>query len=176
VDNDIQSIETDEQNRQELEEEEDNTHCKGCGTDVIEPGYEIPLCASCRTELAHYPVPPLIVLMGIVATLLVLMGCFKFPKVLNAAVYEERGAFLERHQRYGDAARQYREVLRLCPDCTDDIIHYGVDAYKFGDYNASLDALDKLNGRDVDDDEKKEADKLESDLQDKINAVKGESK
>src|SRR5579862_8469846 len=81
----------------------DPNACKGCGTPAVEPGYQIPICARCRTGLAARPVPAWIVGTGVLILIVMFVSLARFPAAYSAAVAFERGRKAEKAGNYSRA-------------------------------------------------------------------------
>src|SRR5438067_2153690 len=90
--------------------------CRSCTKAEPEPGYEVPLCGSCRAALVMRPFPLWVTGTAALATLLLLVSFIRFPSAVQAGVAFERGRRDEEQRNYPAALSQYRRVLDRFPN------------------------------------------------------------
>lgn len=90
--------------------------CLHCGTPFIEEGYATPLCQNCRSMLAKFPLPPLLLIFAAIVAVIFLFSLSRFPTVLNVLVHQERGERAEKEGKMRTAIHEYNIVLEQYPD------------------------------------------------------------
>ncbi len=93
-------------------EEQQENACKKCGSPAVEPGYALPLCGACRTELAHRPIPARMKVFFVLIAAVLFFALLSFPKSLTAAIHLERGARAEASKHYLTALREYQAAAK----------------------------------------------------------------
>lgn len=88
--------------------------CQACGAEP-EPEFPIPLCVSCRTQLARRPIPIGIKLAGVTIALLLVFALTRIPSSISAAVAFQRGQIAEQKLQFAAAEHDYQKTVVAYP-------------------------------------------------------------
>jgi hypothetical protein len=94
--------------------QQESQKCQACGA-APEPGFPIPLCAKCRSQLARRPIPIGIKLAGVAIALLLVLAVTRIPSSISAAVAFERGQSAEQKLQFASAEREYQKTVVAYP-------------------------------------------------------------
>ena len=126
---------------------DENLACKNCGAAPEAGGYELSLCARCRSSLAHRPFPAWIKVSSGVALLTLLFAISILPSTFNAGIAFERGRRAESARDYSLAAAEYQRVVTRFPDSTLALARLGINRLHAGQLPEAAAAFQKLGGR-----------------------------
>ncbi len=130
------------------DEQQENT-CKKCGSLAIEPGYMLPLCSACRTELARRPIPARMKVFFVLIAAVLFFALLSFPKSLTAAIHLERGARAEASKHYLTALREYQAAAKTYGGSTAILTRLFVTYYRNWKVQEAIATLQKIAGRKV---------------------------
>lgn len=105
--------------------------CRVCGG-VPERGYNLALCAGCRTMLANRPFPRWIRLTIFIVLAAFAVAMFQSPRTLRAGIAFERGQTYESIGSYEAAVHEYRIVTEAFPDSTLVLARLAITLRKAG--------------------------------------------
>jgi hypothetical protein len=88
--------------------------CQACGAEP-EPGFPLPLCVNCRSQLARRPIPIGIKLAGAAIALLLVFALTRIPSSISAAVAFERGQIAEHKLQFAAAENEYQKTVIWYP-------------------------------------------------------------
>jgi hypothetical protein len=94
--------------------QQESQKCQACGA-APEPGFPIPLCAKCRSQLARRPIPIGIKLAGVAIALLLVLAVTRIPSSISAAVAFERGQSAEQKLQFASAEHEYQKTVVAYP-------------------------------------------------------------
>lgn len=126
--------------------------CQSCGDPVIEEGYSMDLCKSCRKTLSNRPIPIWIKGFTLFIVVILVIALIQFPSSLKAGISYERGQKFEKQHKYLSAEKAYNEVLNRYPDNTAVLCRLFIAQYNNLEYEDAYTSLDKLTDREVDTD------------------------
>ena len=131
------------------EQSVESTGCKACGAEP-EPGFPLPLCSNCRTNLARRPIPLGIKLAGALVGLLIIFALTRIPTSMAAAVAFERGLAAEKRGDFAGAEKQYQKSAAVFQK--SDRVHgrLFVVSFKAGDKPVAREEFNLLKGRQID--------------------------
>ena len=138
--------------------------CRSCGSALVEAGYELPLCSTCRTSLSRSPVPIGVKLVFAVALTLCGIAFARFPASVNAAVALERGARLEAKRQHFGAAVQYEKAVQQFPRATEATARLAICYFKAGLHQQSVELMVRLEGEELPEDTIAELDAILEEL------------
>lgn len=127
--------------------------CKECRKNPPEPGYEYPLCPSCREKLRNRPFPIWVTIVIIIIVALMSYSASKFPIVLKAGQAQKAAKKAEERNDYQSAIVEYQKVLALFPESDRHKEGLAICYIKTGETKKALDVLfsikNKLNSAHV---------------------------
>ena len=124
--------------------------CQSCGDPVIEEGYSMDLCKSCRTTLSNRPIPVWIKGFSLFIVVILIIALIQFPSTLSTGISYERGQRFEKQNKYWSAEKEYKEVLNRYPNCTTALCQLFIAQYNNLEYEDAYTSLDKIVGQEVD--------------------------
>ena len=127
----------------------DPSKCSACQAAEPEPGYELPLCMSCRAMLIRRPFPLWIHGGSVIVALALAIAFARFPSSLAAGIAYTRGQRAERAANFGAAAAEYRKVTVRFPGSTLAVARLGIASYRAGKLEEAARAFEQLSGRDT---------------------------
>lgn len=123
--------------------------CHQCGVDAIEPRFELPLCAPCRTRLARRPFPAWIKISGaIVLGALVIAGT-RSEDSSRAGIAFDRGMRAEQQRDFAHAASYYQQVAERFPASTLALARLSIVRYRAGQWAEAARVIQLLGGRKI---------------------------
>ena len=135
------------------------TRCSQCGL-TPEPGYEVKLCAQCRTKLCSRPYPRWLVLSALILTVVVLAASARIPAELEALRKWERGVQAVRSGDAAAAAPALEELHKSYPKSVAVEGWLALAYLKSGAGAAGISHLRRLKDRPIPKDLERELDKF----------------
>lgn len=127
------------------------TGCELCGSSIIEENYNMELCKDCRKNLYQRPFPAFIKIMSLIIAIIFIIALTKFPSSLKDGIQFEKGKKAENGKRYLTAMNTYKELENKYSDSTLILSRLFITAYNNDELDYAFALLDRLAGRDVDD-------------------------
>ncbi len=149
-----------------------NRFCEKCGISSVEPGYQTPLCANCRSSLVYRPVLSYIVMFCGIICVLMLISYARRGRRFRVYIANERASRAEASHDYATAEIQDKIVIKAYPFYDDGFVRLAKDSYAHGDYAETAYALDKLNGHELDSDTADDLNQIARDLDAKHHSFK----
>jgi hypothetical protein len=97
-------------------QEETPPLCQQCQVNPILEGYPNPLCASCRKQFIHFPIPLWVKGFGAGVIVLVLIGLISFPKQIGIGIHMKRAETALSSRKYLTAQKELQKVLIAAPE------------------------------------------------------------
>lgn len=127
--------------------------CISCGNPDVLKGYPNTLCAACREQYIKFPIPLWVKAFGGGIALLVIILLFNLPKTLMPEIYYEKGITAAEKHKYATAERNLRKAVDATPDFYEAQAELLVAAFYNEDMITVGKMVDKLSGRNFDDEE-----------------------
>lgn len=123
--------------------------CAHCGGGEIEPGFDLPLCMSCRTLLARRPFPRWLTISCVVLLGILAIAAVRSMNSFRAGIAFERGKKAEQQRDYARAADYYQQVAERFPDSTLVLVRLAVTRFRAGQLREAGRVLERLSGRET---------------------------
>jgi hypothetical protein len=123
--------------------------CKQCGGTMVEEGYDLPLCGTCRTALSCRPFP---VWIGVTAGIVVLVFVFaltRLPDSLRAGSAYEKGQVAVASGNYPTAVREFARVAKLYPNSAEVRARLAIAYGRSGDRRGFVSTVDTLQDQEL---------------------------
>ncbi len=127
------------------------------------------MCSSCRTILAKRRIPIKIKLFFCFIVLIFIIAATRFPASLEAGVAYKRARISEKKGNYLSATIEYQIVNEIFPESTTVLGRLAITAYKSENFEIFLDAVSKLEGREIPNDVYIELEKILKEITDSEN-------
>jgi len=134
--------------------------CLNCHDLNVEPGYDTPLCAPCRTELANLGFPGWVALAGAVVMIALGLSLFRFTGSVNAAAAMRRGQQAEQAGQFAQAVLQYEAARRRFPDSTHLLARLTISKIKAKDGDGLDELVDQIAERELSESDYRDLDAL----------------
>ena len=101
-------------------------YCVHCNVAPAIPGFATNLCADCRHNFNHYPIPKWIWFFAAVVAVLMIGGLIRMPSYIQAVAHLKRAERAIKEHRYNTARNEAKLVLRQSPDLMEAHVYWFV--------------------------------------------------
>lgn len=121
------------------------------------PGEETEVTGSAYDKLPDVGFPAWVKIASVVVALLVVYSITRIPKAMEASIAEERGNRYFEKGQFEQASHEYEAVQRIAPDTTRVALPLAKCYLQMKAYGAAAQEMNMLDGKELDDDDTKEA-------------------